>query len=126
VVVANGNILSGSIETGEGSIDLITTGGSGTWSARYAEPQVLLVEHQGQVDFLDQVGHQDLMEHQGQVDHQVLMETSSDQGSSGVNGSSGSAGSSGINGVIGSNYISTTKIGIDALISSNGLKQVLL
>jgi hypothetical protein len=37
------------------------------------------VEHQGQVDFLDQVGHQDLMEHQGQVDHQVLMETSSDQ-----------------------------------------------
>jgi hypothetical protein len=50
------------------------------------------VEHQGQVDFLDQVG-QDLMEHQGQVDHQVLMETSSDQGSSGVNGSSGSAGS---------------------------------
>jgi hypothetical protein len=58
VWLTNGNILSGSIENlGEGSIDLITTGGSGTWSAVGYTRVGCQVEHQGQVEiFLDQVG----------------------------------------------------------------------
>jgi hypothetical protein len=51
-------------------------------------------------------------------DHQVLMETSSDQWIKAVLTDLLEVLDQGINGVISSNYISTTKIGIDALISS--------
>jgi hypothetical protein len=125
VVIANGNILSGSIENlGEGSIDLITTGGSGTWSAVGIQgPTGPAGGTSGSSGFSGSSGSSGFNGTSG---------SSGRTGTSGINGldgtffgssgSSGSAGSSGIDGVIGSNYISTTKIGIDALISSNGLE----
>jgi hypothetical protein len=117
VVIANGNIVSGNIENlGDGSIDLITTGGSGTWYS---------VGIQGPTGPSGGTsGSSGVSGSSGTSGFSGTSGSSGFSGSSGTSGSSGISGSSGVpgsSGVSGTNYTSKTKIEIGALISSNGL-----
>ncbi len=89
VVIANGNILSGSIQNlGDGSIDMIATGGSGTWSS---------------------VGIQGPTGPAGGTSGSSGSSGSSGfSGTSGYSGSSGSSGTSGVDGLPGDKYSTTS------------------